>query len=29
MDWLEQHNHLFTGPSNDLLTEIVHGRTDG
>ena len=29
MDWLEQHNHLFTGPSNDLLTEIVHGAPTG
>lgn len=29
MDWVEQNDHLFEGPTNDALTEVIHGTPGG
>ena len=29
MEWTEQNNHLYEGPTNDTLTEVLHGAPSG
>jgi hypothetical protein len=29
MEWTEQQNHLYEGPTNDTLTEVLHGTPAG
>jgi hypothetical protein len=29
MDWVEQNDHVFEGPTNDVLTQVVHGAPTG
>jgi hypothetical protein len=29
MDWIEQNDHVFEGPTNDVLTEVIHGAPTG